>query len=92
MTIFSNYFGGHGPFGPPWLRLCFGSPSDIFCVRHWTQATPWVCPWSQLVTGCEQAEVEVTPSQNPPLHSKTALTSYKTRQHWANSKGNYEMK
>jgi len=24
MTIFSKHFLGHGPFGPPWLRLWFG--------------------------------------------------------------------
>ena len=23
MTIFSKCLGGHGPFGPPWLRLWF---------------------------------------------------------------------
>jgi len=22
MNIFSENFGGHGPFSPPWLRLC----------------------------------------------------------------------
>jgi len=22
MTLFSKHLGGHGPFGPPWLRLC----------------------------------------------------------------------
>jgi len=21
-TVFAKHFGGHGPFAPPWLRLC----------------------------------------------------------------------
>jgi len=41
MTIFSKNLGGHGRFGPPWLRLCFDPPSEIFCVRHWLRPMIW---------------------------------------------------
>jgi len=40
-------------------------------------ATRWVYGWSRLIMGHKEAEVmEVKPSQNLPLHSKTALKPY----------------
>ena len=28
MTMFSKNLGGHGPFGPPWLRPCTSVPRN----------------------------------------------------------------
>jgi len=54
-----------------WCRLT--------CLQEFIDtATWWVYRRSWLVTGHKKAEVtEVKPSQNLPLHSKTALNPYK---------------
>jgi len=52
------------------------------CLQEFIDAaTRWVYGWSRLVTGHKEAEAaEVKPSQNLPLHSKTALNPHKIRQ------------
>jgi len=57
MTILSKNFGGHGPFGPPWLRLCFAparkfsayatDPSPILY-----DAVPHILCTDQLLSHC----------------------------------------
>jgi len=32
MTIFSKHLGGHGPFAPPWLRLC-SHDALLLCIK-----------------------------------------------------------
>jgi len=54
-----------------WCRLT--------CLQEFIDtATRCVYGWSRLVTGHNEAEAK--PSQNLPLHSKTALNPYKFQQ------------
>jgi len=52
------------------------------CLQEFIDtATWWVYGWSRLVTDHEETEaVEVKPSQNLPLHSKTVLNPYNFQQ------------
>jgi len=55
MTTFSKNLGGHGPFAPPWLRLCARGRSVFFSyqvmvledsshIRYW-----WSCLAKQVL-------------------------------------------
>ena len=49
MTIFSKKLGGHGPFAPPWLRLCPQRYDEIIS-KSWTYALHTICVQSQIIS------------------------------------------
>jgi len=90
VTAWAQLGGGHGGRIPPLFQtgniICMSSHTFFFRFRNILvshQAVPPhlttnLCPW---VTDHKEAEVaEVKPSQNLPLHSRTALNPYKFQQ------------
>jgi len=78
MTIFFKYGREHSSLGLPWLRLCFGTPSEIFCVCHCMAAVfkPTVFPVS--VTGTSPYAAIMTCNQR--LHETTIVTYTRVHQ------------
>jgi len=57
-------------------KWCVGR---LTCLQEFTDTVwRWVYGWPRLATG--HKEVELKPSQNLPLHSKTALSPQKIQQ------------